>query len=117
MLNISTNNIFFQSFLLNASQLFSCDSSAAQKTSVSSSPVSAASASNANPAQTGGGGSVAERASSALAAAVDSKSGPSNCVLMQGWMLLAMAVSVFVPRSSRILWFLRTHFARNKDSR
>ena len=107
-----------QSFLLNATQLFSCDSSNAQK-SVSSSPVSASAA--ATGAQGGSSSSVAERASSALAAAAaaasDSKSGPSNCVLMQGWMLMAMAVSVFVPRNSRILWFLRTHFARNRDSK
>ena len=30
---------------------------------------------------------------------------------------MALAVSVFVPKDSRILWFLRTHFARNKDNK
>lgn len=40
---------------------------------------------------------------------------PANWVFMQGWMLMSLAVSIFVPRESRILWLLRTHFARNKD--
>ena len=31
-------------------------------------------------------------------------------------MLMAIAVSVFVPKSSKLLWLLRTHFSRNKDS-
>ena len=30
-------------------------------------------------------------------------------------MLLAMAVSICVPKNSKLLWFLRAHFNRNKD--
>jgi hypothetical protein len=32
-------------------------------------------------------------------------------------MMMAMAVSIFVPRSSKLLWFLRTHFNRCKDAK
>ena len=32
-------------------------------------------------------------------------------------MLLAMAVSICVPKNSKLLWFLRAHFNRNKDSK
>jgi hypothetical protein len=31
--------------------------------------------------------------------------------------LLALAVSLFLPRNSRLLWFLRLHLARNADSK
>ena len=47
----------------------------------------------------------------------DSKTNPAYYVFIQGWMLLALAVSIFVPKSSKLLWFLRTHFARNMDER
>ena len=63
-------------------------------------------------APTGHPGSGSSQSSSG-----DSKANPSNWVFMQGWMLMAMAVSVFVPKDSKLLWFLRTHFARNKDSK
>jgi hypothetical protein len=38
-------------------------------------------------------------------------------VYAQAWMMMAMAVSIFVPRSSKLLWFLRTHFNRCKDAK
>ncbi|XP_059087273.1 uncharacterized protein CG43867-like isoform X9 [Tigriopus californicus] len=84
-----------QSFLMNATQLFTCDANSAQKSSstIGSSPSS--------PTIMGG----------------DSKSNPSNCVFIQGWMLMSLAVSIFVPKDSKILWFLRTHFKRNKNSK
>ena len=47
----------------------------------------------------------------------DTKANPQYYVFIQGWMLLALGVSIFVPKSSKLLWFLRTHFARNKDER
>ncbi|XP_048526444.1 uncharacterized protein CG43867 isoform X5 [Dendroctonus ponderosae] len=37
--------------------------------------------------------------------------------LLQGWQLLALAVSLFVPKSSRLLWFLKLHLQRNADNR
>jgi hypothetical protein len=38
-------------------------------------------------------------------------------IYAQAWMMMAMAVSIFVPRSSKLLWFLRTHFNRCKDAK
>ncbi|XP_066150392.1 uncharacterized protein CG43867 isoform X4 [Euwallacea fornicatus] len=46
----------------------------------------------------------------------DSK-GPPMYTLMQGWQLLALAVSLFVPKSSRLLWFLKLHLQRNADNK
>ena len=80
-----------QSFLLNATNLFSCESSVGSKTSPGTPP-------------------------SQTCRTEPSKANPPNNVFLQGWMLLAMAVSVFVPRNSKLLWFLRAHFNRNKDS-
>jgi len=80
-----------RSFLMNATNLFSCDSSSAAKTSPQS----------VNPPLIQS----------------DSKANPPNTVFIQGWMLLAIAVSIFVPKNSKLLWFLRTHFNRNKDSK
>lgn len=92
------HNVLFilpaQSFLHNATHLFSSNSDSKSGESAAASPASASSSSPA----------------------ADPK-GPAGCALLQGWMLMALAVSVFVPKSSKILWYLRTHFARNKDSR
>jgi len=46
----------------------------------------------------------------------ESKLNPPSYVLVQGWQLLTLAVSLFVPRHS-ILWFLKVHLQRNVDSR
>ncbi|XP_065158383.1 uncharacterized protein CG43867-like isoform X5 [Atheta coriaria] len=43
--------------------------------------------------------------------------GPPSFSLLQGWQLLALAVSLFVPKSSRLLWFLKLHLQRNADNR
>lgn len=80
-----------QSFLMNATNLFSCDSSSTAKTSPQS----------VNPPLIQS----------------DSKANPPNTVFIQGWMLLAIAVSIFVPKNGKLLWFLRAHFNRNKDSK
>ena len=45
------------------------------------------------------------------------KSNPPTHVFIQGWMLMSLAISIFVPKSSKLLWFLRAHFSRNKDSK
>ncbi len=100
---------------MNATQLFSCDSSGAAKTS----PPGAVGPATLGPAPAAGGhGSfVAPVVAPASSSGGDTKSGPAGCVLLQGWMLMALAVSAFVPKNSRILWYLRTHFARNKDTK
>ena len=46
----------------------------------------------------------------------ESKLNPPGYVLVQGWQLLTLAVSLFLPRHS-ILWFLKVHLQRNVDSR
>uniref|UniRef100_A0A1Y1LP69 PH domain-containing protein n=1 Tax=Photinus pyralis TaxID=7054 RepID=A0A1Y1LP69_PHOPY len=43
--------------------------------------------------------------------------GPPSYTLIQGWQLLALSVSLFVPKSSRLLWFLKHHLQRNADNR
>ncbi|XP_074025916.1 uncharacterized protein CG43867 isoform X5 [Leptinotarsa decemlineata] len=43
--------------------------------------------------------------------------GPPLFTLLQGWQLLALAVSLFVPKNSMILWFLKLHLQRNADNR
>jgi pleckstrin homology domain-containing family H len=84
-----------KSFLMHATHLFSSDGSSNQKT----------------PASTHVAGNPAPLPQA------DPKANPSTCILMQGWMLMAMAVSIFVPKDSKLLWFLRTHFNRNKNSK
>ena len=87
----------FQSFLMNATQLFNCDGGATKS-------------------PPGSGALPPGRPASPNLSGGD-KSNPATHVFIQGWMLMAVAVSIFVPRSSKLLWFLRNHFARNKDSK
>ena len=42
---------------------------------------------------------------------------PTDYCFVQGWQLLALAVSLFVPKNSRILWYLKTHLTRNADNK
>lgn len=46
----------------------------------------------------------------------DSKLNPNNSVFVQGWQLLAMCLSLFIPKQS-ILWYLKAHLQRNADPR
>uniref|UniRef100_A0A1I8MRF8 Plekhh1 n=1 Tax=Musca domestica TaxID=7370 RepID=A0A1I8MRF8_MUSDO len=48
---------------------------------------------------------------------IDCKSNPPAYSFVQGWQLLALAVSLFVPKSSRLLWYLKLHLSRNADSK
>lgn len=48
---------------------------------------------------------------------IDCKSNPPSYTFVQGWQLLSLAVSLFVPKNSRILWYLKLHLARNADSK
>lgn len=43
--------------------------------------------------------------------------GPPIFTLLQGWQLLALAVSLFVPKSSMMLWFLKLHLQRSAENR
>ena len=81
---------------MNATQLFTCDGS------TKSPPGSGAGAMvpGSNPSES-----------------QQDKANPATHVFIQGWMIMSLAVSIFVPKSSKLLWFLRNHFARNKDSK
>ncbi|XP_046432099.1 uncharacterized protein CG43867 isoform X3 [Neodiprion fabricii] len=48
---------------------------------------------------------------------LDCKTNPAQYVLVQGWQLLALAVSLFLPRNNRLLWYLKLHLNRNADSK
>ncbi|CAB3221200.1 unnamed protein product [Arctia plantaginis] len=48
---------------------------------------------------------------------VDCKSNPPTYSFVQGWQLLALAVSLFVPRNNRLLWYLKLHLSRHADSK
>ncbi|XP_070500154.1 uncharacterized protein CG43867 isoform X4 [Chironomus tepperi] len=49
--------------------------------------------------------------------AIDCKSNPPNFTFIQGWQLLSLAVSLFVPKNSRLLWFLKLHLKRSSDTK
>ncbi|KAG5682451.1 hypothetical protein PVAND_011802 [Polypedilum vanderplanki] len=48
---------------------------------------------------------------------IDCKSNPPSFTFIQGWQLLSLAVSLFVPKNSRLLWFLKLHLARSSDTK
>lgn len=85
----------FQSFLMNATQLFTCDGSTKSPPGSGAPSMMPSIPGSSNP----------------------DKANPSTHVFIQGWMLMSLAVSIFVPKSSKLLWFLRAHFARNKDTK
>jgi hypothetical protein len=85
---------------MNATQLFACDGA------TKSAPGSGVS---------GTTGSLTGSPINKSANNSDSKGNPATHVFIQGWMLMSLAVSIFVPKSSKLLWFLRSHFAKNKD--
>lgn len=82
-----------QQLLLCATQsLFLCDTSAAEKTSHTSTvPFD-------RPSLT------------------ENKLNPPTFMFVQTWQLLALAISLFIPKN-RTLWYLRTHLQRNVDSK
>lgn len=48
---------------------------------------------------------------------LDCKTNPAQYVLVQGWQLLALAVSLFLPRNNRLLWYLKLHLQRNAETK
>ncbi|XP_065563774.1 uncharacterized protein CG43867-like [Artemia franciscana] len=89
-------------FLLCATQsLFACE---AQK----GSPTSSTNTASSNPG-------VFTPTQTNLIGAPPEKSTPPAHVILQGWQLLALAVSLFVPKSHKLLWFLRVHLRRNAE--
>ncbi|XP_050550138.1 uncharacterized protein CG43867 isoform X5 [Spodoptera frugiperda] len=94
-----------QQLLLCATQsLFTCDTGAASVGSDSKSDV---------PTHAAGSPSSIQ----APLLSVDCKSNPPTYSFVQGWQLLALAVSLFVPRNNRLLWYLKLHLSRHADSK
>ena len=113
---------------MNATQLFTCDGTTKSPPgggTFNNGPTSGLASttgpnnhlSTGTPPGGGAGTNNASSASSNMSGASSDKSNPATHVFIQGWMLMSLAVSVFVPKSSKLLWFLRNHFARNKDSK
>lgn len=48
---------------------------------------------------------------------LDCKTNPPTYSFIQGWQLLALAVSLFVPKNNRLLWYLKIHLTRHSDSK
>jgi len=46
----------------------------------------------------------------------ESKLNPAPQVMVQAWQLLALAVSLFVPKQG-VLWYLKAHLQRHVDPR
>lgn len=83
----------FQQLLLCATQsLFTCDATGTESPTVAIPP-------------------------SQIPSVPDSKSNPSPSVFIQGWQLLALAVSLFLPRNKKLLWYLKLHLQRNADTK
>ncbi|XP_014285092.1 uncharacterized protein CG43867 isoform X4 [Halyomorpha halys] len=45
------------------------------------------------------------------------KANPPQFALVQAWQLLALAVSLFVPKNNKLLWYLKLHLQRNTDTK
>lgn len=89
----SQQRVGVQQLLLCATQsLFLCDASTGEKTS----PTSITPTERPPPS--------------------DSKLNPLPFVFVQGWQLLALAISLFLPKN-RTLWYLRAHLQRNMDAK
>lgn len=86
--------------------LFACDAAAAGSPTVGVAPPT-----------TGGGGSGGGGGGLATSLLDHCKANPPQFAFFQGWQLLALAVSLFVPKNNKLLWYLKLHLQRNSDSK
>nr|XP_026494593.1 uncharacterized protein CG43867 [Vanessa tameamea] len=101
----NTNISFVQQLLLCATQsLFTCDTGASSVGGDNKSDLPQNSAGSPSSIQ-------------APLLSVDCKSNPPTYSFVQGWQLLALAVSLFVPRNNRLLWYLKLHLSRHADTK
>lgn len=102
--------LFFQQLLLCATQsLFSCDAALASSPTISTTQ----SVVPGSPHH-----SITAPSSPATSSLLDHcKANPPTYVFVQGWQLLALAVSLFVPKNTKLLWFLKLHLKRNIDNK
>ncbi|XP_066982425.1 uncharacterized protein CG43867 isoform X7 [Macrobrachium rosenbergii] len=47
----------------------------------------------------------------------DPKINPPSFTFIQGWQFLALAISLFVPKNNKLLWYLKLHLQRNADTK
>jgi len=47
----------------------------------------------------------------------EGKSSVRSFVFVQGWQLLSLAVSLFLPKNNKLLWYLKQHLSRNIDTK
>ncbi|KAI8432051.1 hypothetical protein MSG28_004570 [Choristoneura fumiferana] len=102
-LNVKAAKLKNQLLLCATQSLFTCDTGAS---------VGGDSKSDAPPHAAGSPSSI-----QAPLLPVDCKSNPPTYSFVQGWQLLALAVSLFVPRNNRLLWYLKLHLSRHADSK
>lgn len=102
--------LFFQQLLLCATQsLFTCDAALASSPTISTTQSVVPGSPNH---------SVTAPSSPATSSLLDHcKANPPTYVFVQGWQLLALAVSLFVPKNTKLLWFLKLHLKRNIDTK
>nr|XP_049700279.1 uncharacterized protein CG43867 isoform X7 [Helicoverpa armigera] len=100
----TSSKLGVQQLLLCATQsLFTCDTGAASVGGDNKSDV---------PPSAGSPSSI-----QAPLLSVDCKSNPPTYSFVQGWQLLALAVSLFVPKNNRLLWYLKLHLSRHADTK
>ncbi|XP_024940193.1 uncharacterized protein CG43867 isoform X9 [Cephus cinctus] len=106
---VSLGTARVQLLLCATQSLFTCDtqSPAANGSGENADAQSTASTSHSPPLTQG----------HSTATILDCKTNPAQYVLVQGWQLLALAVSLFLPRNNRLLWYLKLHLQRNADSK
>ncbi|XP_063625085.1 uncharacterized protein CG43867 [Cydia splendana] len=102
-LNVKAQKLKNQLLLCATQSLFTCDTGAA----------SVGGDNKSDTAPSGGSPSSIQ----APLLSVDCKSNPPTYSFVQGWQLLALAVSLFVPRNNRLLWYLKLHLSRHSDSK
>lgn len=47
----------------------------------------------------------------------EGKSSVRSFVFVQGWQILSLAVSLFLPKNNKLLWYLKQHLSRNIDTK
>ncbi|KAB7506302.1 Uncharacterized protein Anas_04819 [Armadillidium nasatum] len=65
--------------------------------------------------------SGAQKASPTLGAGqgipIDPKINPPPFTFIQGWQFLSLAVSLFIPKNNKLLWYLKAHLQRYSDTK
>ncbi|XP_049943352.1 uncharacterized protein CG43867 [Schistocerca serialis cubense] len=116
--NRAANKLKHSRLLLCATQsLFACDTSSSSGGSGAGGSGSGTGAGGAGGGRGGGSPTSLQATPPPAPVLLDCKTNPPTFVFVQGWQLLALAVSLFVPRNNRLLWFLKCHLHRSSDTK